>query len=110
MSPIRPENRDRYPKNWPEIRRAIVKDRAQDRCERCGAENGRPHPMTGSLVVLTVMHLDHRPENSDPANLQAACQKCHNSYDAQTRADGRKERARSAAEALQPDLFTKGPA
>ncbi len=32
-------------------------------------------------VVLTIAHLDHTPENCDPANLKALCQKCHNDYD-----------------------------
>ena len=42
----------------------------------------RPHPLTGSRVVLTVAHLDHVPEHSDPANLKAMCQRCHLAYDA----------------------------
>lgn len=33
--PIRPENKARYPKNWPEIRLAILQ-RAQHRCEHPG--------------------------------------------------------------------------
>jgi hypothetical protein len=41
-------------------------------------------------IVLTVAHLDHTPENCDPANLRAWCQRCHLHYDrhhhAQTRA------------------------
>jgi hypothetical protein len=31
--------------------------------------------------VLTVAHLDHAPENCDPANLRAMCQRCHLRYD-----------------------------
>ena len=38
MSPIRPENKARYPKNWKEIRAKILK-RAKNRCEFCGVEN-----------------------------------------------------------------------
>jgi 5-methylcytosine-specific restriction endonuclease McrA len=34
------------------------------------------------VIVLTVAHLDHNPENNDYSNLKAMCQKCHNSYDA----------------------------
>ena len=34
-----------------------------------------------SLVVLTVAHLDHTPENCDDANLRAMCQGCHLRYD-----------------------------
>ena len=41
-------------------------------------------------IVLTVAHLDHTPENCDPDNLRAWCQRCHLHYDrhhhAQTRA------------------------
>jgi hypothetical protein len=33
-------------------------------------------------IVLTVAHLDHVPENCDPANLKALCQRCHLAYDA----------------------------
>lgn len=28
-------------------------------------------------IVLTIAHLDHTPENCDPSNLQALCQRCH---------------------------------
>lgn len=37
--PIRPENRARYPKDWPEISRRIRFDRAGNRCEQCGVPN-----------------------------------------------------------------------
>lgn len=47
----------------------------------CGAWNHRVHPSTGSKVVLTIMHLDHTPENCGDDNLRAACQRCHNAYD-----------------------------
>lgn len=43
-------------------------------------------------VVLTVAHLDHTPENCDPDNLRAWCQRCHNAYDAPMRAAGVKKR------------------
>lgn len=33
------------------------------------------------VIVLTIAHLDHVPENCDPANLRALCQKCHLTYD-----------------------------
>ena len=33
------------------------------------------------IVVLTVAHLDHTPENCQDENLKAMCQKCHNNYD-----------------------------
>ena len=95
--PIRPEDRDRYPDDWPEISLRIRTQRAGGRCEckgecgrghkgRCQAWNGHPHPQTRSTVVLTVAHRDRAPENCDDANLFAACQACHLSYDAEQHA------------------------
>lgn len=42
----------------------------------------KPHPITGSQVVLTTGHLDHTPENCDLENLKHWCQRCHLTYDA----------------------------
>lgn len=95
--PIRPEERERYPDDWPKISRR-VRVAAGWKCEWCGAANGKPHPVTGSLVVLTVAHLDHDPSNCDRGNLRALCQKCHNGYDAKHRAAGIRARRRSAQE------------
>lgn len=98
--PILPENRRRYPRDWPAIRAHIL-DRAGHRCEGspaypdCRARNGEAHPATGARVVLTIAHLDHHPENSDPENLRAWCQRCHNTYDAPHRARTRRERSRT---------------
>lgn len=84
--PIRLENRARYPKDWPAIS-LRVRERAGWRCEgspdypSCRAENGKPNPATGARVVLTVAHLDHRPENCADDNLRAWCQRCHLNYD-----------------------------
>jgi len=89
--PIRPENKDRYPKNWNEIREKILK-RAKNQCEWCDAKNYEPHPITGSRVVLTIAHIDHTPENCEDFNLAALCQKCHNGHDAKMRAQGIKDR------------------
>lgn len=72
----------RYPPDWKAISLA-VREAAGWRCEWCGAEQGKPNPVTGSKVVLTVMHLDHDTTNNDPANLKSACQRCHLRYDAQ---------------------------
>lgn len=98
--PIRPENRSRYPRDWKAISLA-ARERAGWCCEGspdfpdCRAVNGEPHPDTGSRVVLTVAHLDHTPENCDPENLRAWCQRCHLHYDrhhhAQTRARTQRE-------------------
>jgi len=89
--PIRSENKNRYPKNWKEISEKI-RERANNKCEFCGAENYRPHPITKSKVILTVAHLNHIPEDCREENLKALCQKCHNSYDSKNRANGIKER------------------
>ena len=96
--PIRPENKDRYPKNWKTEIRPMILKRANNRCEFCGVEN---HTWVWSekenkygekqhRVILTIAHLDHSPENCDPSNLRALCQKCHNRYDAAHRAETRK--------------------
>lgn len=93
MSPIRPENRDRYPTDWPEISHRIRFGRAQGRCEcdgrcghdhggRCTARHGEASPVNPrTTVILTTAHLNHRPEDCDDDNLMAACQRCHLAYD-----------------------------
>jgi phage baseplate assembly protein gpV len=103
--PIRPENKDRYPADWPEISRRIREDRAGGRCE-CEGECGRPHKgrcervngdelESGWVCVLTTAHLDHTPENCADENLKAMCQGCHLHYDrehhAQTAYNTRRE-------------------
>jgi len=122
--PIRPENKARYPQNWPEIS-ARIRRRAKRRCEcrgecgvdhheemaqvygpdyaangrnwpeRCCAKQYQPHPSTGSKVVLTVAHLDHTPENCADSNLKAMCQRCHNRYDMPKRREGMRQRAKA---------------
>lgn len=89
--PIRPEERARYPSDWKAIS-LEVREAAGWVCEGsprypdCRAAHGQPHPHTGSMVVLTVAHLDHQPENcGEPGsrpNLKAWCQRCHLTYDA----------------------------
>lgn len=98
--PIKSENKHRYPPNWREIRAAIL-ERADDCCEQCGVPNyayrargeeawtsnigqAEAWAMDGmkvSRVVLTIAHLDHQPENNDPGNLRALCQRCHLAWD-----------------------------
>jgi hypothetical protein len=91
--PIRPENRHRYPKDWALRSRFVRFVRAQNRCEWCGAENGQPHPVTGSRVVLTTAHVyDDRPEAASLLNLAALCQLCHNRHDAKARRERRRAR------------------
>lgn len=105
--PIHPDNRHRYPPDWPDISRAI-KERAEWRCEcegecgrpiehiwldgRCSNWHGEPAFGTGSRVVLTTAHLDHTPEHCDPANLKAMCQGCHLHYDRDHHAQSRRDR------------------
>lgn len=114
--PIRPENRDRYPVDWPLLSGRIRFGRAGGRCEctgecgrgthagRCPNRHGEAAYGTGSRVVLTVAHLDHAPEHCDPANLRAMCQGCHLHYDrdhhAQTRAATRAAEVDSTHEPL----------
>ena len=91
-----PMRREEYPEDWEAISRA-VRERAGNRCEWCGAVNGRPHPRTGSVVVLTTAHLGlphpggpypwgHWGDKRDKrdvrdGNLAALCQRCHLAYD-----------------------------
>ena len=98
--PIKPENKSRYPSNWKEIRAQIL-ERANNKCEFCGAENhsivyrevkdrlGLDDPKKVK-IVLTIAHLDHVPENCDPSNLRALCQRCHLRYDAKHHAESAK--------------------
>ena len=39
------------------------------------------HPETGSLVILTVAHLNHDRTNNWPGNLRLLCQRCHLAWD-----------------------------
>ena len=85
----------RYPADWRLRSRFVRFHRARNRCEWCGAENGQPHPETGSRVVLTCAHLyDKRPEAASLLNLRALCQRCHNRWDSRDRQAGRRLRAR----------------
>lgn len=92
--PIRPENRNRYPKDWKLRSRFVRFYRAKGRCEWCGAAHMHKHPVTGSKVILTTAHIyDDRPEAASLLNLAALCQLCHNRHDARARAARRRERA-----------------
>ena len=46
------------------------------------------------VIVLTTAHLDHTPENSDPSNLKALCQRCHLNHDKQQHAISRVRNAK----------------
>ena len=93
--PIKRENLGRYPKDWKVISHAI-RSRAGGRCEcegECGLHRTNPGPRrceevhntpakwAKGKVILTVAHLDLQPENCDPKNLKAMCQRCHLRYD-----------------------------
>lgn len=135
--PIRPENKDRYPKNWKCEVVPRIRERSGNRCEctgQCGQQHGpdvggrcirrngeigwwtddvvpclqpyRPLFDGGKKIikiVLTVMHLNHQPEDCSDENLLHACQGCHNRYDAPMRRKGIQERARQSRAAA--DLF-----
>ena len=93
MSPIRPEMLARYPRDWAVRSRFVRCIRARNQCEWCGARNHEPHPITGSMVVLTTAHVhDHRPEAASLLNLAALCQRCHNRHDATLRQAGSRAR------------------
>ena len=85
-----------YPPNWKEVSTRLRK-LAHNRCECCAAEHGRPHPITGSIVILTVHHIGvdrtHPYAPGDPhdkldcrdENLIVLCQKDHLAADAEIR-------------------------
>ena len=122
MSPIRPENRDRYPDDWKEISEFVRFERAGGRCEcegecgrgthegRCPNVHGLPAYGTGSNVVLTTAHLDHTPETRDPEKLRAMCQGCHLHYDrehhARTRAQTRRQEVEGAGQLVLAEANT----
>ncbi|MDQ0847735.1 hypothetical protein [Streptomyces sp. V1I6] len=90
--PIRPENKDRYPDDWPAISLA-AKEAAGWRCActgqcgrgthpgRCPNRHGQAAYGTGTTVVLTTAHLNHEPEDVRPDNLVVMCAGCHLHHD-----------------------------
>lgn len=104
-----PINYKNYPDNWKTYIRPRILARAGDRCEGsptypgCRAWNRYNHPKTGSIVILTVAHLDHNIKNNDGmdrggmllpkavSNLRAWCQLCHNTYDGKYRSENAKK-------------------
>jgi hypothetical protein len=120
--PINPENKSKYPADWPQIRDRI-REREGHCCKWCKAPNRKfiARSSCGSYymlangdilnadngetvfrselvlfqakkwieVVLTVAHLDHDPTNNTDENLAALCQRCHNRYDSEHRAESR---------------------
>jgi hypothetical protein len=123
VSPISRDKAALYPKNWREIRAAILK-RARDedgitRCEcrgecglhrsdserrrgprRCEEIHTAPAKWARGKVVLTIAHLNHDPTDNRIDNLKALCQRCHNRYDQphrQANARATRRRKRDAA-------------
>jgi 5-methylcytosine-specific restriction endonuclease McrA len=86
-----PFQKERYPENWKKIS-LTIRNRENWQCKWCGAKNGKPHPVTGSKVILTVAHLGtvhadgtpgdkHDKMDVRPENLAALCQRCHLNFD-----------------------------
>jgi 5-methylcytosine-specific restriction endonuclease McrA len=100
--PIKKEDRDRYGPHWDGLAWVIKFIKAQGFCEWCGAEHGKPHPISGKRTVLTVAHLwDHRPEAQEWLNLAALCMHCHLAFDHARHVEKAKAtRARKARERL----------
>jgi hypothetical protein len=85
-----PINYSEYHPKWRLISKLIRFNRAKNKCEWCGAENHKPHPITKSKVVLTVAHIDRDKTNNRFNNLAALCQKCHLGHDIKQHIDNRK--------------------
>jgi hypothetical protein len=60
--PIRPENKGLYPKDWPQISKAI-RERAGNHCEACGAPNGTD--------ILRGVEFGDRPAYAVPCGIGA---------------------------------------
>jgi len=125
--PIRPENKARYPKDWKTVVVPRIRKRSGNRCEctgqcglvhegtwrsngnRCNVKNktvGMVQPggtVSCGVVILTVMHLNHQPEDCRDENLLHGCQGCHLRYDAPRKQAEMK--ARRKAQRASGDLF-----
>jgi len=99
-----PMQRHLYPDNWDAIARQI-KDEVGWCCEACGRQCLQPGESVEQFIerirtsrvsecpvvadflayprrwLLTVAHLDHRPEHCHRSNLKALCNPCHCRYD-----------------------------
>jgi len=82
-----PIDYSKYPDNWKTKIRPDILKRADNKCEGspgypdCRADNYKPHPDTGSKVILTIAHMDHEKRSNDYSNLKALCQRCHLHHD-----------------------------
>lgn len=121
-----PVDMSRYPGNWGTFV-AKVRKRSENRCEctgecgtnhngRCDAVNYKPHPITGSKVILTTAHLgidypDGRKGNKHDKmdcrlkNLKHMCQRCHLNFDRDEHtANARATRRRKIIESGQTEM------
>lgn len=72
--------------------------------EAYGYARGSEYPAGRFVtIVLTIAHLDHQPENCDPANLRAWCQRCDLRYDQAHHSESR--HATIASKKASGDLF-----
>lgn len=76
---------------------------AENYASCCSDDDEQPAKLI--KIVLTIAHLDHVPENNDPANLRALCQRCHLAHDAGLHAEN--ARATRDRKAGQGRLFEK---
>ena len=84
-----PINYKEYHPKWKLISKLIRINRAQNKCEWCGVENGlikervtnKPYQVRYVRIVLTVAHIDHNKNNNRFNNLAALCQRCHLKHD-----------------------------
>jgi len=113
---------DKYPADWAQISLRIRYERAQGKCEWCGAPDktyikrnrgnlaiweladtdfmGDQEWTSARYIFLTVAHFDHNTMNNDESNLFALCNRCHLNHDAHYHAENAKRtRQRKAQEA-----------
>ena len=76
-----PIDKTKYPDDWNEISSRIRFERALNKCEICGVENYKPHPLTKKNVILTVAHINRDTTDNRDENLKAMCQRCHLNHD-----------------------------
>jgi hypothetical protein len=81
----------------------LLHENAEPERGRCTAVHGKPHPRTGSRVVLTTAHLKAADGKMDCRDdvLRAMCQACHLAYDMEHHVQNRR-RSRESALGLIP--------
>lgn len=61
-----------YPPEWTKEFRNTLRDKFDNKCERCGRGH---NPAAG--YALTIHHLDNNKSNCELWNLAVLCQRCH---------------------------------